>query len=57
VLWLYGLVIDHKDEANFVPVNTADDWLHFALGAGMIALGVLAPKLAGQGRKSARPMT
>jgi hypothetical protein len=53
VLWLYGLVIDHKDEANFVPVNTADDWLHFALGAGMIALGVLVPKLAGEGRRSA----
>jgi hypothetical protein len=26
---------------DFVPLNTADDWLHFFLGAGMIALGVL----------------
>ncbi|HWU12205.1 MAG TPA: DUF4383 domain-containing protein, partial [Streptomyces sp.] len=24
---------------NFVPLNTADDWLHFALGIGMITLG------------------
>jgi len=41
VLWLYGLVIDKTSDANFVPLNTADDWLHFGLGAGMIALGVL----------------
>ncbi|MBD9724170.1 DUF4383 domain-containing protein [Streptomyces caniscabiei] len=41
VLWLYGLLIDHHSSANFVPLNTADDWLHFFLGVGMIALGVL----------------
>ncbi|EMY32668.1 hypothetical protein D477_018916 [Arthrobacter crystallopoietes BAB-32] len=41
VLWLYGLWIDKEGAANFVPVNTADDWLHFVLGAAMIALGVL----------------
>ena len=27
--------------AFFVPLNTADDWLHFALGTGMVALGLL----------------
>lgn len=42
-LWLYGLAIDHDSDANFVPVNTADDWLHFGLGVGMVALGVLLP--------------
>lgn len=50
VLWLYGLVVGREDDANFVPVNTADDWLHFALGAGMIALGVLVPRLVEQRR-------
>lgn len=40
VLWIYGLVIDHHSDANFVPVNTADDWLHFVLGVGMIGLGL-----------------
>src|SRR5687767_4287799 len=30
-LWLYGLVIDHDSGANFVPVNTADNWLHLTL--------------------------
>jgi hypothetical protein len=44
VLWLYGLVIDHGSAANFVPVNTADDWLHFFLGIGMIALGLLTTR-------------
>ena len=40
-LWLYGLVIDKDSGANFVPVDSADDWLHFALGATMIALGLV----------------
>jgi len=41
LLTLYGLVIDKESGANFVPVNTADDWLHLVLGLGMIALGFL----------------
>ncbi|WP_437041571.1 DUF4383 domain-containing protein [Streptomyces sp. enrichment culture] len=41
VLWLYGLIVGHDSDANFVPLNTADDWLHFVLGIGMIALGAL----------------
>jgi hypothetical protein len=40
VLWIYGLIIDKTSSANFVPVNTADNWLHFVLGVGMIGLGV-----------------
>lgn len=41
VLFIYGLVIDHDSSANFVPLNSADNWLHLLLGVGMIALGVL----------------
>ena len=41
VLWIYGLVIDLHSSANFVPVNTADNWLHFLLGVGMVALGAV----------------
>jgi len=41
VLWLYGLVVDHGSPANFVPINDADDWLHFVLGVGMLALGII----------------
>lgn len=39
VLWVYGLAIDQHSGANFVPLNNADNWLHLALGVGMIALG------------------
>jgi hypothetical protein len=41
VLFVYGLVVDHNSAANFVPVNDADNWLHLALGIGMVALGVM----------------
>ena len=49
VLWLYGLVIDKTSQANFVPLNAADDWLHFVLGVGMLALGVLLGRRTGAG--------
>lgn len=39
LLWFYGLLIDQQGNANFVPFNTADNWLHFVLGVGMIVLG------------------
>lgn len=40
VLWIYGLIIPHDGPANFVPLNTADNWLHLVLAVGMIGLGV-----------------
>ena len=40
VLWIYGLLIDKNTNANFIPVNSADNWLHFVLGAAMIAVGI-----------------
>lgn len=40
-LWIYGLIVAEDSAANFVPLNSADDWLHFALSLGMILLGVL----------------
>jgi hypothetical protein len=39
-LLVYGLIVDKDSEGNFIPVNRADDWLHLALGLGMIALGL-----------------
>ena len=45
VLWIYGLLIEHDSGANFVPLNDADNWLHLALAAVMVALGLaLAPQ-------------
>ena len=38
-LWIFGLVIPRDEAINFVALNTADNWLHFVLGVGMIGLG------------------
>ncbi|SFC69693.1 DUF4383 domain-containing protein [Streptomyces aidingensis] len=46
VLWIFGLAVDKDSDANFVPLNTADDWLHFGLGVGMVALGLILPRRA-----------
>ena len=44
VLFVYGLVVDLDSSANFVPVNTADNYLHLVLGIAMIGLGVVLGK-------------
>jgi len=41
LLFVYGLAVDHDSDANFIPVNDADNWLHLGLGVGMVALGLL----------------
>ena len=48
LLWLYGLLVPETSSMNFVPLNTADDWLHLVLGVGMIGLSLLG------GRRGAR---
>ncbi len=45
LLGVYGTAIEHDSSANFVPVNDADNLLHFALGAAMIVLGLVGAKL------------
>jgi hypothetical protein len=40
VLVVYGLLVDRHDEANFVPLDAADNWLHLVLGLGMLGLGL-----------------
>ena len=40
-LWLYGWATEDDSAANFIPVNSADDFLHLGLGFGMLALGLL----------------
>jgi len=44
ILWLYGLVINPGSATNFIPINNADDWLHFALGVVMLGLGMILPR-------------
>lgn len=48
VVWLYGVLINESSAANFLPFNTADNWLHLGLAIGMIALGALLPATARQ---------
>jgi hypothetical protein len=52
VLWIYGLAVDFDSGANFVALNTADNWLHFALALGMIGLGVVLGRGAGVERRT-----
>ena len=40
-LAVYGWVVDRASDANFVPMNPADNVLHVLLGAVMIVLGVV----------------
>jgi hypothetical protein len=44
VVFVYGLVVNPLSEANFVPLDDADNYLHLALGAGMVLLGVVLGK-------------
>jgi arginine exporter protein ArgO len=50
VLWLYGLLVDKDSDANFVPLNTADDWLHLFLAVVMIGLGLALTNRPSPGR-------
>ena len=36
VLFVYGLLVGNGDDANFVPINMADDWLHLGLGVALL---------------------
>lgn len=56
VLWIYGLIIDLDDDANFVPFNDADNWLHLVLGIGMVALGFVLGRSTGT-RTRSTPLT
>jgi len=40
LLCVYGLVVAFDSDANFVPVNTADNWLHLGLALLMMGAGV-----------------
>lgn len=56
VLWIYGLVVDKDSNANFVPLDTADDWLHLALGVAMVGVGFVVLRGLRGGVGSQTPM-
>jgi hypothetical protein len=42
-LWLLGIL----DGGNWIPVNSADNWLHLGLGVGLIGLGIVSTRARG----------
>lgn len=57
-LWLYGLfTADQSSGANFVPLNTADNWLHLLLALGMIVLGLVLPPRRDRVRRTSTATT
>jgi Domain of unknown function (DUF4383) len=49
-IWLYGLLIDLSSSANFLGMNAAANWLHFALGVVMVGIGFLLGRQVGGAR-------
>ena len=41
VLVIYGFLVPADSAANFVPVNTADNWLHVVLAVALLGAGLL----------------
>ncbi len=51
---LYGVLVDHESDANFLPINDADNLLHLGLALAMIALGILGTRLSPRRSATAR---
>jgi hypothetical protein len=47
---LFGAVVEHDSDANFLPTNNADNLLHLGLGVAMIALGLIGTRLSRERR-------
>jgi hypothetical protein len=43
---VYGMLVDHDSDANFLPINDADTALHVVLALLMLALGVVGTRLS-----------
>jgi hypothetical protein len=59
LLWVIGSAIGEHTAGNFLPVNTADNWLHLGLGLGMALLGVggtVSERTKGQYPQDAEPV-
>ena len=42
-LWIYGVAIDETSEANVIPLDDADNWLHLGIGLGLLTLAYFSP--------------
>jgi hypothetical protein len=48
VLAAYGMVVDRHSQANFVPLDQADNVLHLVLGVAMVGIGTVLGRTPGQ---------
>ena len=55
-LWVYGVAVGHDSDANVVPLDTADNWLHLGLGVAMLVAGAIALRGVRGGIGSQTPM-
>lgn len=39
---VYGYIIDEQSDANFLPINTADNFLHVVLSLALLGAGLVA---------------
>ncbi len=42
VVTAYGFLVDETSDANFLPINTADNFLHLGLSFGLLGAGLVA---------------
>lgn len=56
-LWVFGLFAVHAPDVNFVPLNEADNWLHFGLAVGMIVLGLAVGRDRSARTSGTRPIS
>lgn len=45
-LWVWGVAVDHHSDANLIPLDEADNWLHLGLGLSMVVLGLVGQRAA-----------
>ncbi len=50
---LFGALVDRESDANFLPLNTADNVLHLVLALAMLAMAVIGTRLS-QGSPATR---
>ena len=43
---LYGVLVDHDSDANFLPINDADTMLHLGLALLMLVSGIVGTRLS-----------
>ena len=57
VLFVYGLLVGNDDDANFVPMNNADDILHLVLGLALLGSWYVTRRERDAGEARTTPTT